>query len=72
MITLPNWSRSLLVESLPNPEEVLLAANRSYERPPFASVEAYQLAWADRNGRFPGDPESSDSGGQPRPGTFTA
>jgi hypothetical protein len=61
------------VEALPNPGEVVLAANRFYERPVEYSVPAYQLTWCHRDGLFPGDggyacgPEC-----QPRPGTWRA
>jgi hypothetical protein len=63
----------LVVEELPNPGEVLLGANRFYERPPEYSVPAYQLTWAHSDGLFPWDagygcgPEC-----QPRPGTWRA
>jgi hypothetical protein len=62
-----------VVEELPNPGEVVLGANRFYERPAEYSVPAYQLTWAHRDGLFPWDegyrcgPEC-----QPRPGTWRA
>lgn len=64
---------SVLVEELPNPGEVLFAANAFYQRPPEFSVPAYQLTWADRLGRFPWD-EGHETGGweQPRPGELRA
>lgn len=75
MLTFPDRpdGDGLVVEELPNPGEVLLGANRFYERPPEYSVPAYQLAWAHRDGLFPWDegyacgPEC-----QPRPGTWRA
>jgi hypothetical protein len=73
LLTWPDWAGRLVVEELPNPGEVLLVANRFYERPPEFSVPAYQLAWPHRDGRFPWDegyacgPEC-----QPRPGTWRA
>ena len=62
-----------MVEVLPNPPEILFAANRFYRRPDEVSVPAYQLAWPQRNGAFPwdeGDP--CGPGCQPRPGTWSA
>jgi hypothetical protein len=65
--------RSLVVEWLPNPAEVLFTANRFYQRPDEFSVPAYQLTWAHPGGLFPWDtgypcpPEC-----QPRPGTWRA
>ena len=47
----PDRPDGLVVEELPNPGEVVLGANRFYERPPEYSVPAYQLAWAHRDGR---------------------
>lgn len=59
-----------LVEEFPEPGATLLSANRHYQRPPEASVPAYQLTWS-MDGFFPGDegyplPPTV----QPRPGTF--
>lgn len=45
----------VLVEEVPNPGQVVFAANFFYERPPEFSVPAYQLTWADHMGRFPWD-----------------
>jgi hypothetical protein len=73
LLTLPDWAGRLVVEELPNPGEVVLAANRFYERPAEYSVPAYQLTWDHAGGAFPGDddypcgPEC-----QPRPGTWRA
>ena len=36
----------ITVEVLPNPAEVLLSANRFYQRPDEFSVPAFQLTWA--------------------------
>ena len=63
----------LAVEELPNPGEVLFAANRFYQRPDEFSVPAYQLTWALPGGVFPWDdgyPCEDDR--QPRPGTWRA
>ena len=64
----------LTVEVLPNPAEVLFSANRFYERPDEFSVPAFQLTWADADGRFPWDPLCAydDGGRQRRPGTWRA
>ncbi|SDC59303.1 protein of unknown function [Geodermatophilus telluris] len=63
----------LVVEECPNPGEVLLGANRFYQRPAEYSVPAQQLAWASPPGCWPWD-AGFDGGahGQPRPGTWTA
>jgi hypothetical protein len=72
-LTWPDREHGLVVEDLPNPGEILFAANRFYCRPDEFSVPAYQLAWADDDGCFPWDdgyacgPER-----QPRPGTWQA
>lgn len=61
------------VEVLPNPGEVVLGANRFYERPAEYSVPAYQLTWSHAGGVFPWDegyPCSPEC--QPRPGTWRA
>lgn len=70
VVGLPGCETRFLVESLPNPGEVLHSANRHYQRPPEASVPAYQLTW-DVAGRFPWDPGYPYSRAlQPRPGEF--
>jgi hypothetical protein len=72
-LTWPDRDEGLIVELLPNPGEVVLAANRFYERPAEYSVPAYQLTWAYTGGAFPWDddypcgPEC-----QPRPGSWRA
>ena len=64
---------AVVVEELPNPGDVVLGANRYYQRPAEVSVPAYQLTWAHADGSFPWDdgypcgPEC-----QPRPGTWRA
>ena len=73
LLTFATWDGRLVVEELPNPGEVVLGANRFYERPPEYSVPAFQLTWCHRDGLFPWDegyrcgPEC-----QPRPGTWRA
>lgn len=69
----PEGGRSLLVESLPNPADILVQANAYYRRPDEGSVEALQLSWHDPMGRWPGDPGClAPASEQPRPGTFRA
>jgi hypothetical protein len=62
-----------IVEVLPNPGEVVLGANRFYERPPEYSVPALQLTWSAAGGAFPWDDEwPFGPARQPRPGTWCA
>lgn len=57
-----------LVERHPDPGSILLGANRHYQRPPQASVPAYQLTW-DADGAFPWEPGyPHPPERQPRPG----
>lgn len=69
----PGFRPEVLVEEVPNPGMVVFEANNYYGRPFVASVPAYQLTWADAQGRFPWD-EGHQGGpwGQPRPGTYRA
>lgn len=63
----------LLVEEVPNPGMVLFEANGYYQRPLIASVPAYQLTWADPQGRFPWDEGHVPVPyPQPRPGRYRA
>lgn len=60
------------VEEIPNPAEVVFAANRFAQRPDEASVPAYQLTW-DADGAFPGEPGYPKPAWlQPNPGDFRA
>ena len=73
LLTFDDWPHRIVVEELPNPGEILLAANRHYQRPPEASVPAYQLTYDDRGGAFPWDPGYANRPEiQPRPGTWRA
>ena len=69
----PDWGGLMVVEQLPNPGEILLGANRFYERPAEFSVPAYQLTWSHADGTFPWD-EAYPCGPecQPRPGRWRA
>ena len=70
----PDWADiRLVVEVLPNPGEVVLAANRFYERPVEYSVPAFQLTWAFPDHCFPWEGTGPDDPtAQPRPGTWRA
>jgi len=73
LLTFDEWPHRVTVEEIPNSGEILLSANRHYQRPPEASVPAYQLTYDDKQGRFPWDPGYSNSPAlQPRPGTWRA
>ena len=73
LLTWDDWEGRLFVEECPNPGEVVLGANRWYQRPEEYSVPALQLAWTHREGTLPWEagypcvPEC-----QPRPGTWRA
>ena len=73
LLTWPDREGRLVVEQLPNPGEVVLAANRFYERPAEASAPAYQLTWCHRDGLFPWDDGyACGPACQPRPGSWRA
>jgi hypothetical protein len=73
LLTFDEWPHRITVEELPNPGEIVLAANRHYQRPPEVSVPAYQLTYDDLAGRFPWEPDYSNAGNlQPRPGSWRA
>lgn len=73
LLTFEHWPHRVFVEEIPNPEQILFAANRHAQRPDEASVPAFALTYDDRNGRFPWESGYSvPAWVQPRPGTFTA
>jgi Domain of unknown function (DUF4262) len=73
LLSFEEWPHRITVEELPNPGEILLSANRHYQRPAEASVPAYQLTYDDVQGRFPWDPGYANPPNlQPRPGTWCA
>jgi hypothetical protein len=74
LLSWPDWPElRLVVEELPNPGEVVLVANRFYERPAEYSVPAYQLTWALPEHGFPWEGDGGiDPKLQPRPGTWRA
>lgn len=72
LLAFEGHDETYLVEEVPNPGEILFAANRHYVRPSEFSVPALQLTWS-VNGAFPWDegyPYQPES--QPRPGDFSA
>ena len=56
LLPVADTATRLLVETVPNPGEVVLGANRLYQRPAEVSVGALQLTWSDADGRVPSDP----------------
>ena len=67
------WPHRALVAEVPNPGDILFAANSFYDRPDFASVPALQLTYDDKAGRFPTEEGYEvPSWVQPRPGEFSA
>jgi hypothetical protein len=73
LLTWTDWAGRMVVEHSPNPGEVVLGANRFYERPLELSVPAYQLTWSHSDGTFPWDPNyPCEPECQPRPGTWRA
>jgi hypothetical protein len=72
-VSLPGWDHHFVTESIPNPAEIVFAANRFYQRPDAASVPVLQLTYPDEAGRFPWDEGYSlPAWRQPRPGAFRA
>ncbi|MCV2491566.1 DUF4262 domain-containing protein [Geodermatophilus sp. YIM 151500] len=73
LLVLDDRGIRLFVEECPNPGDVVLAANRFYQRPSVVSVPAFQLTWTHGEGAFPweaGYPCGPDC--QPRPGAWRA
>jgi hypothetical protein len=72
LITSEDWQRRIIAEQVPNPGEIVFAANRHYWRPPEHSVPVLQLSYDDEAGRFPWERGHAEPATQPRPGTFRA
>jgi prevent-host-death family protein len=71
LLTFPDWPHRLVVEPVPNPGDIVFAANRHCQRPSEVSVPLLQLTWDDRQGKLPWDDGYSvPIEVQPRPGTF--
>lgn len=54
LVTFPEWPHRIIVETVPNPGQIVFEANRFYQRPAEFSVPVYQLSNDDEAGRFPG------------------
>ena len=73
LLTFDGWQHRVMVETVPNPGEIVFAANRHYQRSDEASVPVFALTWDDTEGRFPWDDGYSvPPSVQPRPGDFRA
>lgn len=72
LLRLDGGGRRIVVEAVPNPGQIVFAANRHYQRPPEASVPVYQLSFDDAAGHFPWEADYAAPQIQPRPGTFQA
>ena len=73
LLAFDDWPHRITVEVVPNPAQILFAANRWAQRPDEASVPAFQLTYDDRGGRFPWDPGyANEDWIQPRPGAYRA
>ena len=72
LITFDEWPHRIIPEAVPNPGEIVFAANRFYQRPDEYSVPVLQLSYDDTNGKFPWDEGHEAPDLQPRPGTFQA
>ncbi|HEX6196661.1 MAG TPA: DUF4262 domain-containing protein [Jiangellaceae bacterium] len=72
LITFTEWPHRIVTEDVPNPGEIVFAANRHYCRPPEYSVPVIQLSYDDKAGRFPWEDGYAAPEMQPRPGTFKA
>ena len=66
------WPHRIVPEPVPNPEQILLAANRYYGLPRGLSVPALQLSYDDKAGTFPWEPGYAAPHLPHRPGTFRA
>lgn len=72
IVTFDQWAHQIVPEVVPNPGEIVFAANRYYGRPDAYSVPVLQLSYDDRAGRFPWEAGYEAPDMQPRPGTFRA
>lgn len=73
LLEFDEWTHRIVVEAVPNPGEIVLAANRFAQRPDEASVPVFQLTYDDLNGRFPWEEGYLNPAWlQPRPGEFRA
>ena len=70
-LTFEQWESRVVVETVPNPGDIVYTANRFYRRRASRSVPVLQLTYDDAAGRFPWDREYAGPE-QPRPGAFRA
>jgi hypothetical protein len=71
-VTFDDWPHRIIPEEVPNPDEIVFAANRFYHLPDGYSVPVLQLSYDDKAGRFPWETGYAAPAMQPRPGTFRA
>jgi len=72
IIEFEQWPHRIIPEEVPNPGDIVFAANNFYQRPDEYSVPVLQLSYDDNNGLFPWDDGYAAPELQPRPGTFRA
>lgn len=73
LLTFEHWRHRVMIETVPNPGEIVFAANRHYQRPAAASVPVYQLTYDDKAGNFPWEAGYQEAPNlQPRPGAWQA
>lgn len=73
LLAFDGWGHRVTVETVPNPGDIVFAANRFYQRPDEYSVEVFQLTYDDRASRFPWEDGYANAEWiQPRPGAFHA
>ena len=72
LIAFDEWPHRIILESVPNPGDIVFRANDFYRRPAESSVPVLQLCYDDDAGRFPWEDGYAAPERQPRPGTFRA
>lgn len=72
VIEFAEWPHRVIPEIVPNPGDIVFAANEFYQRPDEASVPVLQLTYDDDEGLFPWEEGCLAPEIQPRPGTFQA
>jgi hypothetical protein len=71
VVDFKGWRHRAMLEEVPNPGQIVFAANRFYQRPAEASVPVLQLTLDDRSGKFPWEDGCAWTAmQQPRPGKF--
>jgi Domain of unknown function (DUF4262) len=72
LVTFDDWPHRIIPEEVPNPDEIVFAANRFYHLPDNYSVPVLLLSYDDKAGRFPWETGYAAPAMQPRPGSFRA